>query len=42
MPMVGGKKYAYTKDGMKKANKAAAKKAAKKSGKKMSYGKKRK
>lgn len=37
MPMVGGKKYAYTAKG-----KAAAKKAAKKSGKKMSYGKKRK
>jgi hypothetical protein len=30
MPMVNGKKYAYTKTGM-----AAAKKAAKKSGKKM-------
>ena len=30
MPMVDGKKYAYTKTGM-----AAAKKAAKKSGKKM-------
>ena len=37
MPMVGGKKYAYTAKG-----KAAAKKAAKKTGKKMSYGKKRK
>ena len=33
MPMVGGKKYSYTKKG-----KAAAKKAAKKSGKKMQYG----
>ena len=30
MPMVGGKKYSYSKKGM-----AAAKKAAKKSGKKM-------
>ena len=30
MPMVGGKKYSYTKSGM-----AAAKKAAKKTGKKM-------
>lgn len=37
MPMVGNKKYSYTKKGM-----AAAKKAAKKTGKKMSYGKKRK
>lgn len=37
MPMVGGKKYSYTKKGM-----AAAKKAAKKSGKKMSYTKKKK
>jgi len=40
MPMVGGKKYDYTKSGM-----AAAKKAAKKTGKKMttksSYGKKK-
>ena len=38
MPMVGGKKYSYSKKG-----KAAAKKAAKKSGKKMTmkkgYGK---
>jgi len=33
MPMVGGKKYSYSKKGM-----AAAKKAAKKSGKKMQYG----
>jgi hypothetical protein len=37
MPMVGGKKYSYTKKGM-----AAAKKAAKTSGKKMSYAKKKK
>ena len=40
MPMVGGKKYSYTKAGM-----AAAKKAAKSTGKKMttktSYGKKK-
>ena len=40
MPMVGNKKYSYTKAGM-----AAAKKAAKKTGKKMttkkSYGKKK-
>lgn len=35
MPMVGKKKYPYTKKG-----KAAAKKAAKKTGKKMSYKKK--
>lgn len=35
MPMVGGKKYPYT-----KAGKAAAKKAAAKSGKKMSMKKK--
>jgi hypothetical protein len=33
MPMVGGKKYSYSKKGM-----AAAKKAAKKSGKKVQYG----
>jgi len=33
MPMVGGKKYSYSKKG-----KAAAKKAAKKSGKKVQYG----
>ena len=40
MPMVGNKKYSYTKAGM-----SAAKKAAKKTGKKMatkkSYGKKK-
>jgi len=36
MPMVGNKKYSYTKKGM-----AAAKKAAKKTGKKMSYRKKK-
>ena len=36
MPMVGKKKYPYTKDGMKKA-KAAAKRA----GKKMSYKRKK-
>jgi len=35
MPMVGKKKYSYTKTGMKKA-----KAAAKKSGKKMTYKKK--
>jgi hypothetical protein len=35
MPMVGKKKYSYTKSGMKKA-----KAAAKKSGKKMTYKKK--
>lgn len=37
MPMVGGKKYSYSKKGM-----AAAKKAAKKSGKKMTYKKAKK
>ena len=37
MPMVGGKKYPYT-----KAGKAAAKKAAEKSGKKMTMAKKAK
>lgn len=37
MPMVGGKKYPYT-----KAGKAAAKKAAAKSGQKMSMAKKAK
>ena len=36
MPMVGKKKYSYTKTGMKKA-----KAAAKKSGKKMTYKKKK-
>ena len=36
MPMVGKKKYSYTKSGMKKA-----KAAAKKSGKKMTYKKKK-
>tara|TARA_R100001594_G_scaffold150490_1_gene211913 strand:- start:8363 stop:8485 length:123 start_codon:yes stop_codon:yes gene_type:complete len=37
MPKVGGKKYAYTKSGMKKARAAA-----KRSGKKVSYKKKKK
>jgi hypothetical protein len=36
MPMVGKKKYSYTKSGMKKA-----KAAAKRSGKKMTYKKKK-
>ena len=40
MPMVGGKKYDYTKSGMKKA-KAAAKKTGKKMTTKTSYGKKK-
>jgi hypothetical protein len=40
MPMVGGKKYDYTKAGMKKA-KAAAKKTGKKMTTKKSYGKKK-
>jgi hypothetical protein len=37
MPMVNGKKYAYTTAGKKKANAAA-----KKTGKKVSYGKSKK
>lgn len=37
MPMVNGKKYAYTKAGMKKA-----KTAAKKAGKKVKYGSRKK
>ena len=40
MPMVGGKKYDYTKAGMKKA-KEAAKKTGKKMMTKTSYGKKK-
>ena len=40
MPMVGGKKYDYTKAGMKKA-KEAAKKTGKKMTTKSSYGKKK-